>query len=310
MISQLKLAYFVAILNATVIGITFLLVKLTLAFANPVDTLTYRFAVAFIVFLVPALFGFVKLGFRGKPIFSLLLLAALYPIAYFILLTFGLQHASSAEGGIISAMTPAVTMLFASLFLKEKNSWMQKLSLLLSAGGIVFIYLMNGSSNWSHTTGIVLLLLACITLAGYNVLARVVTQHFSAMEISFFMMGVTFISYLAVSLGNHLPSRTVDTFIAPLASPFFIGLILFLGVAQVATAYMANFALSRLEAAKMSLFSHLSTVIAIGAGALFLEETVTWSHLCGTAMIISGVIGMNMSWKFAKSSPEQLKLNE
>jgi drug/metabolite transporter (DMT)-like permease len=202
-ISQLKLAYFVAILNATVIGITFLLVKLTLAFANPVDTLTYRFAVAFIVFLVPALFGFVKLGFRGKPIFSLLLLAALYPIAYFILLTFGLQHASSAEGGIISAMTPAVTMLFASLFLKEKNSWMQKLSLLLSAGGIVFIYLMNGSSNWSHTTGIVLLLLACITLAGYNVLARVVTQHFSAMEISFFMMGVTFISYLAVSLGNH-----------------------------------------------------------------------------------------------------------
>lgn len=203
MISQLKLAYFVATLNATVIGITFLLVKLTLAFANPVDTLTYRFAVAFIVFLVPALFGFVKLGFRGKPIFSLLLLAALYPIAYFILLTFGLQHASSAEGGIISAMTPAVTMLFASLFLKEKNSWMQKLSLLLSAGGIVFIYLMNGSSNWSHTTGIVLLLLACITLAGYNVLAQVVTQHFSAMEISFFMMGVTFISYLAVSLGNH-----------------------------------------------------------------------------------------------------------
>ena len=306
-IGQLKLAYFVAILNAAVIGATFLLVKLTLTFANPLDTLTYRFAVAFAVLTVLAMFGFVKVDYRGKPMFSLLLLASLYPIAYFVLQTYGLQHASSAEGGIISAMTPAVTMIFASVFLKETANLMQKLSLLLSAGGIVLIYSMNGSSGWTHTAGTVLLVLACIALAGYNVLARLVTRQFSAMEISFFMVGLAFFSFLAGSLGTHMAAGTIDTFVAPLASSGFIALISCLGVVQVATAFMANFILSRMEAAKMSVFSHLSTVIAIGAGALILRETVTWSHLCGAAMIISGVVGMNVSWKFSAASPKQLK---
>ncbi|WP_420913694.1 NAD(P)H-dependent oxidoreductase [Brevibacillus agri] len=225
MIWQLKLAYFAAILNAAVIGVTFLLVKLTLTFANPLDTLTYRFAVAFAILLVPALAGFVKPGWRGKPMLSLLLLALLYPIAYFVLQTFGLQYATSAEGGIISAMTPAVTMIFASIFLKEKTTLMQKLSLLLSASGIVFIYAMNGTSDWSHTTGIVLLVLACITLAGYNVLARLVTRHFRAMEISFFMVAFAFFSFLAASLGTHAAAGTIDAFVAPLASSVFIALI-------------------------------------------------------------------------------------
>jgi drug/metabolite transporter (DMT)-like permease len=304
---QLKLAYFVAILNAAVIGVTFLLVKLTLTFATPLDTLTYRFAVAFAVMIVPAIFGFFKLGYRGKPLFSLLLLASLYPIAYFVLQTYGLQHAASAEGGIISAMTPAVTMIFASVFLKETTTLMQKLSLLLSASGIVFIYTMNGASDWSRTTGIALLVLACVTLAGYNVLARLVTRHFSAMEISFFMVGVAFVSFLTASLGIHAAAGTIDTFVAPLSSGVFIALISCLGLIQVATAYMANFVLSRMEAAKMSVFSHLSTIIAIGAGALILQESVTWSHLCGAVLIISGVIGVNMPWNVSSTSAKQLK---
>lgn len=304
---QLKLAYFAAILNAAVIGVTFLLVKLTLTFANPLDTLTYRFAVAFAILLVAALAGFVKPGCRGKPLLSLLLLASLYPIAYFVLQTFGLQHATSAEGGIISAMTPAVTMIFASIFLKEKTTLMQKLSLLLSACGIVFIYAMNGTSDWAHTTGTVLLVLACITLAGYNVLARLVTRHFRAMEISFFMVGVAFFSFLAASLGTHAAAGTIDAFVAPLASSVFIALIGCLGVVQVATTFLANFILSRMEAAKMSVFSHLSTIIAIGAGALLLQEAVTGSHQCGAAMIIFGVIGVNMPRNFSATSPKQLQ---
>ncbi|MGG1251049.1 EamA family transporter [Brevibacillus agri] len=54
----------------------------------------------------------------------------------------------------------------------------------------------------------------------------------------------------------------------------------------------------------MSVFSHLSTIIAIGAGALILQEAVTWSHLCGAAMIIFGVIGVNMPWNFSATSPK------
>ena len=204
-------------------------------------------------------------------------------------------------------MTPAVTMLFASAFLKETTTLMQKLSLLLSASGVVFIHAMNGSSGWPQTAGTILLVLACVALAGYNVLARRVTRHFRAMEISFVMVGIAFFAFLAASLGTHAAAGTLDAFAAPLASGAFIALIGCLGVIQVATAYMANFVLSRMEASKMSVFSHLSTIIAIGAGAAILQETVAWHHLCGAAMIISGVIGMNMPRTLFRSPPEQLQ---
>jgi drug/metabolite transporter (DMT)-like permease len=294
------------VLNAVVIGISFLLVKLTLAYANPVDTLTYRFAAAFVMVSIGVMFGYIRLGYRGKPILALLLLALLYPIAYFILQTYGLKHASSAEGGIISAMTPVVTMIFAAIFLKERTTLLQKLSLLVSASGMVFIWVMNGSSDWTQSNGIILLLLACITLAGYNVLARVVTRHFLALEISMFMVGAACFSYLALSLSTHMMAGTLDIFLAPLHNSTFIALICCLGVFQVATAYMANFVLSRMEAARMSVFSHLSTIIAIAAGGLILQENVTWSHLAGAAMIISGVIGMNLPYKVAVS-PKPMK---
>lgn len=304
----MKLAYLVSLLNAAVIGITFMLVKLTLDYASPLDALTYRFAAAFVILIVPVACGFVKPGYRGKPLLPLVLLASFYPIAYFLLQTFGLQHAASAEAGIVSALTPAVTMLLAAVFLKETTTLPQKLSLLLSAGGIALIYVMNGggsgSDGGSQTAGIVLLVLACLALAGYNVLARVVTRRFSAMEISGFMIAFAFFSLLAASLGTHLRAGTIDAFVAPLDSPAFIALIAVLGAIQVATAWMANFILSRMEASKMSVFSHLSTVIAIGAGALILGESVTWSHLIGAAMIVAGVVGTNRRWPFATALPK------
>ncbi|MFR9710519.1 EamA family transporter [Paenibacillus sp. MB22_1] len=139
MIPQLKLAYFVAILNAAVIGVTY----------------------------VPALLD----SSNWLPWETIILLGATRFIIPDRLLCFANVWASACRfrgRGIISAMTPVVTMLFASLFLKEKTTWMQKLSLLLSASGIVFIYIMNGSSGWSQTTGTILLVLACITLGCWN----------------------------------------------------------------------------------------------------------------------------------------------
>lgn len=300
--NDLKLAYFLAVLNAAVIGMSFLLVKLTLDFADPLDTLTYRFAAAFVIMIFPAAFGFVKLKYSGKPLYPLLLLASLYPIGYFMLQTFGLQHATSAEGGIISAFTPVVTMVFASVFLKETTTPLQKFSLVLSAVGVSFIFIMKGSSiDLSQITGIVLLLLACTILAGYNVLARAVTQRFSSAEISYFMMGTAFISLLVLSLTTHSISGTVDDFVAPLANGAFVALILCLGAVQFATALMANYILSKMQASKMSVFAHLSTIVSIASGSLFLQEAITWYHLCGSVLIISGVIGANLPVNHFKS---------
>ncbi|MDQ6418844.1 DMT family transporter [Paenibacillus sp. LHD-117] len=290
-----KLAYLLAVINASVIGVSFLIVKLTLDYANPFDTLTFRFAAAFMILSIPVAFRLVKLKYRGKPLLKLLLLATMYPVGYFTLQVFGLNHASSVEGGIINAFTPVITMVLASAFLKEAITRTQKLSTLLSVFGVVFIFIMKGSSlDFSNLSGILLLLLAGLTFAAYSVLARSISRHFSPIEIAYFMVAVGFATALVISLIKHGSRGTLGDLVSPLASGTFLSLILFLGIVQLGTALMGSYILSQIEASKMAVFMNLSTVVSIAAGASILGESFTWFHLVGSVLIIAGVIGTNV----------------
>ncbi|WP_166245380.1 DMT family transporter [Paenibacillus turpanensis] len=292
---DLRLPYFFAVLNAVIIGMSFLFAKLALEYTGPLDTLTFRFAASFLVMSVPVAFGWVKLEYRGKPLYKVLLLATMYPLAFFTLQAFGLQHATSAEGGILYAFTPVVTMIVASVFLKEATTFLQKLSIFLSVFGVVFIFVMKGSRiDLSNLTGISLLLLTCVAFAGYTVLARSLSKQFRPAEITYLMLGIGFAVFLAISFTVHAAAGTLQLFFTPLSSGTFVLSILFLGIgSSLVTALLANYILSKMEASKMSVFTNLSTIVSIAAGAIFLGEEVTVYHLIGSVMIIAGVIGTN-----------------
>ncbi|MBW7475382.1 DMT family transporter [Paenibacillus oenotherae] len=305
----LRLAYILAVLNAAIIGFSFLFAKIALQHAQPMDTLAFRFAASFAVISIPVACGWVKLNYRGKPIYKALLLAAMYPLGFFTLQAFGLQHATSAEGGILYAFTPVVTLLLAALFLQERTTILQKLSILLSVFGVVFIFIMKGSTiNLSSMTGISLLFLTCVAFAGYSVLARSLSKQFSPAEITYLMLGIGFAVFLIVSLTSHGANGTLEEFFAPLTSTPFILSILFLGiVSSLITALTANYILSRMEASRMSVFSNLSTITSIAAGAIFLGEEITVYHLLGSLFIIAGVIGTNLLGRKGAAAPEAAK---
>ncbi|MET3293228.1 UNVERIFIED_CONTAM: drug/metabolite transporter (DMT)-like permease [Brevibacillus sp. OAP136] len=209
----LGLAYVFAITNALIIGFSFLFTKNALAAADPLDTLAFRFIASFLVMSIPVLTGHIKLNYRGKPLGSLLVLALLYPTSFFTLQTFGLLHATSAEGGILIALTPVITMALASLFLREKTNLMQKLSILLSVFGVLFIFIMQGGSiDPTHIGGIVLLLLSGFAISGYNVQSRSLSKQFTPSELSYVMMGFGFVLFLLVSVGKHIATGTMGQF--------------------------------------------------------------------------------------------------
>ncbi|UVI28409.1 DMT family transporter [Paenibacillus spongiae] len=300
--NELKLAYFAAVLNAVIVGFSFLFTKMALEHARPMDTLMYRFAVSFAVISIPVMFGRVKLNYRGKPLFKALLLATMYPLGFFTFQTFGLQSASSSEGGILYAFTPVLTMLLAYVFLKEVTTRLQMLSIFLSVFGVVFIFAMKGSGiAVSNMTGLILLFLSCLAFAGYSVLARSLLKTFSPAEISYMTLGIGFVTFLVISLTDHATAGTLDTLFEPLASSSFIVSILYLSVlSSLLTALMSNYALSKIEASNMSVFSNLSTVVSIAAGAMFLQEEVTVYAVIGSLLIIMGVIGTS---RFKRTVP-------
>lgn len=301
--TDLKLAYVSAIVNATIIGFSFLFVKIALEYGRPIDTLTYRFALSFGMMSIPVLLGRVKVNYRNKPIFILLLLTIINPVAFFAFQAFGIEQASSSEAGMIYAVTPVLTMMLASLFLRENTSHLQKLSIFVSAFGVIYIFMMKGSSiDVSNLTGLFLLFLSSLAIAVYTVLARSLLTSTSPAEISYMMLGGGFVSFLCISVIDHTAHGTFDQFIAPLTSIPFILSILYLGIlSSLVTSLAANYSLTKLSASKMSVFSNLSTVVSIIAGVLFLGETIEMYHIIGSALIIAGVMGTN-HWGRKKAS--------
>ncbi|MFD0586551.1 DMT family transporter [Paenibacillus sp. GCM10027627] len=297
--NEIKLAYSSAILNAVIIGLSFLFTKIALQHSGPIDTLAYRFAAAFAVMSIPVLLGKIRLQYRGKPIWKMMLLATMYPLAFFTFQTFGLEHATSSEGGILLATAPVLTTLLAAIFIKEKTSTVQKFSILLSVTGVVFIFVMKGSGiAMSNMLGISLLFLSTLSMSGYSVLAKSLLKSYRPSEITYLMLGIGFAVFGTVSVTGHAAAGTLSELWAPLASGTFIASILYLGIlSSLVTAMTSNYSLSKLPASKVSVYSNLATVVSIAAGAIFLNEDITWYAIAGSALIIIGVIGTNRTAK-------------
>ncbi|MCM3640119.1 EamA family transporter [Priestia aryabhattai] len=76
-------------------------------------------------------------------------------------------------------------------------------------------------------------------------------------------------------------------------------------MSSLGTSYLSNYALSKIAAAQMSVFSNVATLITIIAGVLFLNEVFHFYHLIGGIMIIIGVIRTNFAGKKSKKDSKE-----
>lgn len=290
-----KLVYLSAILYAVITGLSFLFTKIALRSADPIDILAYRFSACFIAILIPVLFKWIKFDYSREKVKRILPLALLYPLLFFSFQTFGLQYASSSEAGILLASAPIFTLILSTYFLKEETNLFQKLSIILSVLGVVYIFIMKGSSiDFSNLKGIIFLLLSALSFSGYSVMARTLTKDFTGTELSYIMIIISFIGFNIVSITKHLVDGTIGNFFIPLRNLDFIIAIIYLGVlSSLVTSLLTNYILSKIEASKMSVFSNLGTVISILAGVIFLKEEIFYYHIIGSILIVGGVIGTN-----------------
>lgn len=293
--STKRFAYIALLVYSIIIGLSFLFVKLALTIADPLDILAHRFTVSMAAATLPVLFGWIKLQLRLRDWVTLLPLAVFYPAMFFAFQAYGLNYTTSAEAGIIHATVPVFTMLAAVYFLKERTTPLQKLSTLLSVTGVIFIFVMKGTSiDLTNVKGTLLILLSAIALAGYSVLARRLTQTMRVMDMTYMMTAIGSVVFNLMSVGRHLAEGTIALFFQPFMSPVFLLSILYLGVlSSLVSSLLSNYALSKLEASKVSVFNHLCTLVSIIGGFVFLREQLAYYHLIGTAVIIMGVLGTN-----------------
>ncbi|SFG70100.1 Permease of the drug/metabolite transporter (DMT) superfamily [Priestia megaterium] len=290
-----KKAYIAALTYAIIIGLSFMFVKVALTIATPFDALAHRFTIAFIGVTTLKVLTKKSLKVTKKDIGIITLLAILYPTLFFAFQVFGLVNVSSSEAGIIQATIPIFTLIFASIFLKETSTSGQKIAIIFSVVGVIYIMYMNDIENKNTSLlGSGLILISALVSSLYNVCARNLTQRYSLFTITYIMTLFGFITFNGLALTNHLINNTIHQFTKPFVHLDFVIAITYLGLlSSLVTSYLSNYALSKIEASKMSVFSNFATLITILAGVIFLKEQFHLYHLVGAIIIIAGVIGTN-----------------
>lgn len=111
-------AYAAAIAYASIIGFSFLFVKIALESANPIDLLAHRFTVSFAaaLLLYPFLRKKYRISIQWRDLIYIVPFSLLYPVLFFAFQVWGLMYTSSSEAGIIQATIPILTILLAWFF--------------------------------------------------------------------------------------------------------------------------------------------------------------------------------------------------
>ena len=297
------LSLLAALTSAVIFGMSFMFSKLALEVAAPTVLLAFRFTVAVaamsLVILVNALVSKLRgrplfaFSLRGTPVYKLVLLGIVQPVAYFIFENYGILYTSSAVAGTIIAAVPVCCILMDVLVLHERVTLKQVLCALGAIGGVALISV--GGAMMVSALGMLFLVLTMLSDTLYYGISHNAAKRFTPFEMTYVMFIVGMVVFIPVGLiyagGLHSPLIT-----GPMHDGGFWVAVLYLGLLSSVLAYgLLNFANSHLSVSETSLFSNVTTVVSVLAGVVLLKEPFSVWQMLGVAVILVCVFVANVS---------------
>lgn len=281
-----------------IFGFSFLFSRIALTSATPFVMLMYRFAAAFALLSLVALWasvrkqqGWLRFRLRRQGMGWLLLLGLFQPVCYFLCESYGISLTNATFSGVIIALIPIAALAFGAVFLREKPRPAQVGFALLSIAGVVVMTLRQSAQGAVEPLGVVLLLGAVASAVVFNLMSRRLSGQFSALERTWVMMLVGAVVFTGLALRET--RCDVHLLTAPLAESSFVAAILYLaGFSSVVAFLMLNYANTELPVAQATVFCNLTTVISLLAGVIFLGEPFGWVQLVASAVIVIGIWGV------------------
>lgn len=279
-----------SLLASIIYGLSYIFTKNITNYHSPMTIIGWRFLVAFLVMEGLRHFGVIQVDFKGKNIRALLRLVFLYPVAYFIAETFGIQWTTASESSIVIATIPVATLALSALILKEKPTIYQVVGIGTSTIGIFLIVLSQSLSASLHIFGYLMLIGAVFFYALFAV--RLIQERsFSTLEKTYTMMLVAAAVFFPVALIEHAFNGTLASFLTlPVTDMAFLGTLAYLALGSSVIAFFSsNRALELLGPNQSSTWGGLSTVITLSASVLILKEPFGIGQMLAAVLVVGGV---------------------
>ena len=228
---------------------------------------------------------FIKYDFSRSDIKYIVLLAFFEPCLYFIFEAKAIQLTTASQVGIITSLMPIITAMAAGYFLKEIISKQLIFGSLIALFGAVWLSLQAVSSVNAPNPllGNFYELLAMVCGAGYTIVARYLSEKYSALFITAIQVFIGAIFFFPLFIYEYNTGNLNFTNNAILCV-FYLGVIVTLGGYG-----LYNYALTKIEASKAAVFIYLIPVFTIILAYLILEEKLNTIEFIACCMILIGV---------------------
>ena len=276
-------------------GLSFLASRTGLNSAHVFVFLSHRFLLSFLIMhLFPRQVA--RLREAKGFLLPLVALGMAQPVIYFLGEQFGILHSTTSFSGVMIAMIPVVSTLAAWPILKERPTGGQLLFSLLSVGGVIGIGLMNEDSGALDWIGVAALLVAVAGATAYTLLSRRIAGRTSPFARTYAMMGVGAVFFTVLSMIRC--EGSLAAYVQPLGETPYLLSVLFLSLfCSVISFFLSGYAITRLPVARETVFSNLTTAVAVFAGVVFLHEPFSWLSLVCILLILVGIYGVQRTAK-------------
>ena len=206
-------------------------------------------------------------------------------VGYHVSLNVGTRYTTSGTAALVVALAPALTLVLATMLGLERATARRVAGLAVAFAGVAVVVLLGagGELSLANAKGPLIVLAAPVSFALYNVLLQPLLDRYS-------LLALTAASSLVGTLGLLPLARrsTVDAVTGISAGD--AALVLYLGILCTLLGYLAwNVGLRGLGSTNAVTYAYGIPVLAVGFGAVLLDETVTLWLAVGGALVLAGV---------------------
>lgn len=279
---------FVAI--ALIWGTSFYATKVALADLSPIEVLSVRWLIAFVIFLVLSIFKVIKIDFKGKPTKLLILTVLFQPCTYAIFETWGVKLTTTLESAIFIASVPLAVVILGRFITKEKLNRKTIIAVIVGFSGVTLSMLFSPAfSIGGKATGYLALIGAIIVGAMYSLMTSKISKFYSTMEITFAMTAGGGLLFTTICL---LEGKGFNGFSVLMNGGSTCWALIYMGVCCSFLAYnLCNYSLSKMPAAVVSSVNTSAiNLVAVASGILLSGDPWGWYTIVGVITIIISII--------------------
>lgn len=266
-------------------GLTWAAIKVGLTDLPPVLLAAVRYLLASALLAVAASGAGAAFadGRAGRTIVSALLVNT----GTYGLLFWGMQHVPSGLSGLVNlTLIPVLLFGLALVTGEERPTWRHAVALAMGCVGLVGLFWTRlGLGGGTSGVGLAAIVVATCSYCVGSVVARPLVGPVKPLALTMVQAAIGGAALLGLSLAlEPMPNNMLDAFLTPAA----IGSLLFLSLLGTIVAYTIYLVLLReWGTMRAGFYAFVSPIIALGAGAWFFGEAISWIEIAGAALMLT-----------------------